>query len=341
VPAADAGTRTPVQAGGPLTEVLKQALGPTDPGLMAMRASPDALREQRRLERERRRALRPEVLEAAVPLDAQPARSHGATRAALFRAGCRGVWLLAMAIAMLAGAILLARDDPRRYEALLQHGTETTGLVRSVHQNGSRSAVFFLRMRVDYFAAGARRNATVWLAANARRRHRGDTVRVVYRTERPAEATVVGEWNVVWWRRMAEWLLGIGAVIPLASALVLLIAGSRAWRALLWRPWDASPFHLHIGGRHTATCITLTEAVPDQRWRLLKVRAAPYRLNPLRSRPPRSIWFVADKSGRPIVVAAPGPGRLFPVRRRRPRPGRSKRTGPHGRRLAETKTDDP
>jgi hypothetical protein len=201
---------------------------------MAMEASADAAREQRRLARARLRAARPDVPEPALPADSQPALTHAPTRAALRRGALRGGWLLALAIAMVAAAILLARDDPRRYRSLLQHGTQTTGLVRSVHQRNT--VTFFKRIRIDYFAAGTRHTTTVWLPEGAKQRHLGDAVPVVYRTDRPSEATVVGEENVPWWRQMTEWFLGIWASMPLFAALAVLPALWRTRRALRHRP---------------------------------------------------------------------------------------------------------
>jgi hypothetical protein len=277
---------------------------------MAMEASAHAEREQRWLDREQRRALRPEVTEPALPPDAQPARTHTATRVALRRGALRGAWLLALAIAMVAAAILLARDDPRRYRSLLRHGTEATGIVRSVHQDGR----FFNRFRVDYFVAGARRSATIWVPEGAKQRHRGEAVPVVYRTERPSEATVAGEWNVPWWRRMTEWFLGLWASIPLFAALAVLPALWRTRRALRHRPWVASPYDLSIAGRKGPAWLTLTGAAPLGLDIRLTVLAAPFRLGPFRSHPPACVWFVADESGLPIMVATPGPQRLYPVR---------------------------
>ena len=250
------------------------------------------------------------MTELSLPHDQRPARTHAATRAALLRGALRGAWLLTLAVAMFAAAVLLARDDPRRYRSLLRHGTETNGLVRSVHQGGR----FLLRFRVDYFAAGARGSATVWVPNGAKQRHRGEVVTVVYRTGRPSEATVVGEWNVPWWRRMFEWFLGIWAIIPLSGALAVLPALWRTTRALRHGPWLASPYYLHIAGRRDPVWLTLAGAAPYGLDIRLTVLAAPFRLNAFRSRPPGSVWFVADEGGLPIMVATPGPGRLYPVR---------------------------
>ena len=46
----------------------------------------------------------------------------------------------------------------------------------------------------------------------------------------------------------------------------------------------------------------------------LTILAGPFRLGAFRNRPPAHVWVVADESGVPIMVAAPGPQSLYPVR---------------------------
>lgn len=254
---------------------------------------------------------------AEVPHDAQPARTHAATRAALARSCARSVGHLALGLALLAAAVLLALDAPRRYHELLSHGTETTGIVRSAHQHGARLGVFFLRMRVDYYVAGVPHSTTVWLPSDAKPRRAGEAVPVVYRRDRPDEATVVGEWNVVWWRRAAEWFLGILAVVPLVSALAVLRGLRRTWQALCCRPWVASEYALMIGDRRTPSRIGLIGSSVDERTADVRIRSVSRRLAPFRRRAPHYVWVATDGDGRPLAIATPGPGRVFTVVRPR------------------------
>jgi hypothetical protein len=289
---------------------FKDSRRPTDPTLMAT----DVARAQRQLERARRRALRP-AAETPLPPDAQPGRTHPATRAALLNACLDGLGQLALAAGMVAAAILLAHGDPRRYDDLLRHGTRTTGIVRSAHQHGYRLGVFFLRVRVEYPAAGALHSTTVWLDTDAKRYRRGQPVPVVYRTGRPAVATVVGEWNVPWWRRMAEWFMGILAIIPLVAGLTVWPGLWRTWRALRRRPWIASEYSIDVGGRYSSPTVYLIAG--SSLSPTLKIRATRRRLSPFRVRPPDVVWVATGGDGRPVAVATPGPGRVYPVRSRR------------------------
>jgi hypothetical protein len=136
----------------------------------------------------------------------------------------------ALAALLALAVVLLVRADPRRYEELLSHGTRTTGTVQTAHQDGRGLAIFRSRTHVGYRAGDVPHSTTVWLDEGAPRYTRGQSVPVVYDPDRPTVATVVGEWNVVWWRRMAEWLLGAGAVIAAGFAL----AARRRARGPAW-----------------------------------------------------------------------------------------------------------
>jgi hypothetical protein len=286
---------------------------------VTMEVSPEVSRAQRRLERERRRALHPRVVEPepAVPLDAEPARTHEATRAALAGYGRRCLGRLALGIVLALAVFLLARADPRRYADLVSHGTQTAGVVESSHQNGRKLALFFHRIRVTYRSGAVPHATTVWLDPNARRYRPGTYVPIVYRTDRPAVATVVGEWNVAWWRRFAVWIGGAFAVLAIASALGMAWGLWRSWRALRRRPWVTSEYSLWIGRRHIPTSIALDDAATSDGFSMFTVSATPRRLDPLRSRPPSRVWVATAGPGRPVAFATPGAAHLYMVRRYR------------------------
>jgi hypothetical protein len=261
------------------------------------------------------------LMEPAPP-DAQPARTHEATRAAL--AAYRWSVLLRLAVAAVLAVAVVAciATDQRRYTALLDHGTRTLGVVVFAHQTAVSSKPWLLRMRVAYRAADNSHATTVWLNADGRYYRAGAPVPVVYDGGRPEIATVVGERDIVWWHRMFDWFAPMFAVFYLVWALLMARALRRTSRALRRRPWVSSEYTIAIGSRLISggeraglgTLMLLSPGTAGDEFSYLNVSAPPRQLSPFRNSPPRLVWVARKADGRPVAVATPGAGHLYMVR---------------------------
>jgi hypothetical protein len=246
------------------------------------------------------------------PIDAAPGRTHDPTRAALGRYVRQAGAVTLLGVALAAGLTLLADGDHRRNAELLRDGGRALGVVESVHQSTNTRRLLFNRLAVRYESDGVPERITVWLGDSSRRYRPGEVVQVAYRVGDPSTGTVVGERDVAWWRVLLEVLAALAAILLIAEALVMWRWLGRCRGALRERGWVAHEYDVNIA--RFGSSLTLDDAgggAPQ----FLSLKGSRGRLARFRSRPPRTVWTVADSRGRPIAAATPGPGALFMVRR--------------------------
>ena len=224
-------------------------------------------------------------------------------------------WLLAMAVVLIALFVALLSRANASAAQLRADGARTAGVVRALETNPR-----FSNITVAYFAGSSRRGR-VWLVASlsgACDYRVGQAVTVLYDPTAPARMTVVGERNQGLFSSIVVTVVPVPALILLGYALLLLCSVRRWRRVSATTPWKVFRYrHALVRRRRGHSVVLMVRPLddPDATSQLIRITGRARRLWGMRHNSTGTLWLA--EHGRRVVLATPGPAKLYTGRRPR------------------------